>query len=94
MLEQFFAAAGASVAPVEALMDAEPRLQSMRTRAEQMRSLAAVGTQALQYLSSGQSAPGSWKQTSLAQIAAAKEPSGLVRFHFLQPLTDLVNATP
>ena len=75
------------------MMYAEPRLQSIRTRAEQLRGLAAVGTQALHYFSSGVGGPESWKQQSLAQISAAKKPSGLVRFDFLQPLTDLVNAT-
>ncbi|GAC1416143.1 MAG: hypothetical protein NVSMB62_05310 [Acidobacteriaceae bacterium] len=92
-LQQFFAGAGASVAPVEAMMDTEPRLQAIRPRAEQLRGLASVGTQALQYLSSGAAAPESWKQQSLALIDAAKKPSGLVRFVFLQPLMDLVNAT-
>lgn len=92
-LQQFFAGAAASVTPVEAMMDTEPRLQPIRQRAEQLRRLAVVGTQALQYLSSGVAAPESWKQESLAQIEAAKKPSGLVRFVFLQPLTDLVEAT-
>ncbi len=91
-LEQFFASTAASVAPVQALMDESPRLQPIRERAEQLAQLSAIGTQALGYLGGNTPAPAQWKQQSLARIDAAKKPSGLVRFHFLDPLTALVNA--
>ena len=91
LLEQFFASTGASVPEVETIMDSSPRLAEMRTRAEQLSQLATIGTLALKYLQQG-NAPTEWKRASLETIATARKPSALVRFHFLDPLTTLVNA--
>jgi hexosaminidase len=93
VLNNFFATAASSVAPVEAIMANDPRLQSIRSRAEQLAQLAAIGAQAVAYRNTRTPAPAQWKQASLAAIAEAKKPSGLVRFHFLEALTQLVNAT-
>jgi hexosaminidase len=92
-LQHFFQSVGDSVAPVQAIMNAEPRLQPLRTRAGQLADLAAIGMQAVQYLDPGASPPPQWKEHSLAQIEVAKKPSGLVQFDFLDALTQLVNAT-
>ncbi len=92
VLANFFATTASSVAPVETMMAAAPRLQPIRPRAEQLAQLADIGTQALVYLDTGTTAPTQWKQASLATIQEAKKPSGLVRFHFLDSLTQLVDA--
>jgi hexosaminidase len=92
LLQRFFSNAGTSVPEVETMMESSPRLAEMRGRAEQLSQLATIGNQALKYLQDG-SAPGEWKRTSLETIAAAKKPGALVRFHFLDPLSTLVNAT-
>lgn len=91
-LQQFFQNVGDSVAPVQAIINAEPRLQPLRTRAAQLADLAAIGIQAVQYVSTGASAPPQWKEQSLARIELAKKPSGLVQFDFLDPLAQLVAA--
>jgi len=92
LLQQFFSSTGDSVPQVEAMMDSSPRLAEMRVRADQLSQLATIGDQALKYLQQG-NAPADWKRASLDTIATAKKPGALVRFHFLEPLTALVNAT-
>lgn len=91
LLENFYSSTGASVPRVEAIMQASPRLALIRPRAEQLAELSAIGTEALKYVQNG-GAPAGWKAASLEKIATAKKPSGLVRFHFLDSLTELVNA--
>ncbi len=81
-----------SVPDVESLMNNSPRLAEVRPRAEQLTALSNIGLEALNYISSGTTPPANWKQNALAQIEAAKKPVALVRFTFLPPLTDLVNA--
>lgn len=91
-LEEFFTATGGSVDAVERMMEGAPRLQPIRGRAEQLRALAAIGTEAVGYVGAGTASPAGWKQRSLKQIEAAKKPDGLVQFDFLEPLATLVNA--
>ena len=93
VLQQFFASCASSIAPIQALMQNDPRLQPLHERAVQLAQLAAIGTQVLSYLSTGTAAPSHWKEQSLSQIEAAKQPGGLVQFHFLDTLTQLVNAS-
>ena len=92
VLNTFFQAEGASVAPVLSLMHNAPRLAVMQDRAQQLSTLTSIGQKAVLYLSKGTKAPAGWKQASLAQIEAAKKRSAIVRFTFLEPLSDLVNA--
>jgi len=73
-------------------MDRSPLLATARPRAEQLATLAATGQQALDYLSGAKKAPAEWKKSKLAEIEAARKPQALVRFVFLDPLRDLVNA--
>jgi len=91
-LTAWFNAVAASVPAVEQQMQSSPLLAEVRPRAEQLPTLCMTATDALQYLSAGTKAPAGWKATRLAEIAAAKKPSGLVRFVFIDPLTALVNA--
>jgi hexosaminidase len=91
LLGTFFTNVGASVPRVAPTLAADPRLQAIQPRAEQLAALTTIGTQALGYLQNGQ-APAGWKQSSLAQIETTKTPIGLVRFHFLDALSELVNA--
>lgn len=91
-LQDYFAAAGGSVPAVEREAERAPRLQPLKRRMEQLRVLAAIGEQAVGYLSSGSQAPAGWKQQSLASLEDAKKPSEMVRFVFLPQLTELMNA--
>lgn len=91
-LQNFFATVAASIPAVERQAERSPRLQPVKTRIEQLRSLTAIGQQALSYLSTGARAPAGWKQQSLESIAVAQKPVEMVRFVFLPDLTKLVNA--
>lgn len=91
-LDQWFQQVAASAPVVEAQMQQSPRLAEMRTRAQQLPELAKTATDAIRFLSSGKKAPSGWKASKLAQIEAAKKPSAVVRFAFIDSLTSLVNA--
>ncbi|HZU10728.1 MAG TPA: family 20 glycosylhydrolase [Pseudacidobacterium sp.] len=62
-------------------------------RAQQLPELAQIAQDAVRYLT-GETAPAGWKQSSLAAMDATQKPSGMVRFVFLDPLRQLVNAVP
>lgn len=81
----------AAAPKVQAQMDQSPLLAVARPRAVQFGQLGQIGEQALQYLG-GKKAPAGWKQSSLAQIEAARKPQLLVLFTVIDPLRDLVNA--
>jgi hexosaminidase len=91
-LKSFFQGWADSAPAVEAQMDRSPLLATARPRAEQLATLAATGQQALDYLSGAKKAPAEWKKSKLAEIEAVRKPQALVRFVFLDPLRDLVNA--
>ena len=79
---------------IEAALGSSPLLELAQPRAQQFPQLATAGVEALTYLSKGTKAPAGWKQRNLALIEAAKKPQALVRFTFLPPLEELVNAVP
>jgi hexosaminidase len=91
-LKSIFQGWADSAPAVEAQMDRSPLLATARPRAEQLATLAATGQQALDYLSGAKKAPAEWKKSKLAEIEAVRKPQALVRFVFLDPLRDLVNA--
>jgi hexosaminidase len=91
-LNHWFETVANSVPTVEEQMQHSPRLAEMQTRAQQLPELAKTATDAIHFLSSGAKAPAGWKASKLAQIEAAKKPSGIVRFTFIDPLGALVNA--
>ena len=93
LLLHFFETTGASVPQVQTIMSYQPRLADMHLRVEQLTQLSALGIEAVKALSTGTTPPADWKQKSLALIASAKKPSGLVNFTFLPALEQLVNAT-
>ena len=93
-LDQWFRRMMQCVPEVEAQMEGSPRLQAVKTRAEQLTPLAQTGLDAVHYLSSGSKAPAGWKQSKLALIEEAKKPSAIVRFTFIDSLTELINAVP
>ena len=93
-LNTFFQAVGNSVPEVRQQTMISPRLQAIQPRVEQLPALTLAGIEATLYLSSNTSAPAGWKAKNLALVEEAKKPAALVRFTFLQPLTDLINATP
>lgn len=80
------------VPAVELQMQQSPRLAQAKLRAEQLPALARTGQEAINFLSSGTKAPAGWKQAALARIEAARKPSAIIRFTFVDPLTSLVNA--
>ena len=83
-----------SVAPVEAQMQSSPLLAVARPRAQQLTALSRTGMEALDYLSGAKKAPADWKKSHLAEIEAARKPQALLRFTFIDPLHDLVDAVP
>ena len=93
MLLTYFRDEAASVAPVTSAMADAPGLAVMQERATQLTALSEVAQQAITYLRAGDKAPAAWKQASLAKLEEAKKRSAIVQFVFVQPLTDLVNAT-
>ncbi len=90
-LVQFFQAMGAAAPQVQAMLAGTPRLQPMAQRTIQLKQLATIGQQAMEALN-GTRLSAEWKAASLQQIEAGKQPSALVRFTFLEPLTKLVEA--
>lgn len=91
-LTQWFEAVSNSVPTVENQMQRSPRLAEVHERAQQLRGLAKAATDAIHFLASGTKAPAGWKASTLAQIEAAKKPSAVVRFTFIDSLSSLVNA--
>jgi hexosaminidase len=91
-LSHWFDIVAASVPTVEAQMQKSPRLAEIQTRAQQLPELAKTATDAIHFLSSGAKPPAGWKADRLALIEAAKKPSAVVRFTFIDALTALVNA--
>ena len=93
-LEKIFQTWIAAAPAIQAQLAASPLLAAALPRAQQLPQLAAAGSQALSYLAGGAKAPAGWKQRTLALIETAKQPGALVRFTFLPPLEELVNAVP
>ena len=91
-LEAFFTRAAASVPEAKVQMLASPRMADVVPRADQLVELSQTAKEALGYLSSGTKAPAGWKAKSMAQIDDAKKPVALIRFTFIAPLSDLVQA--
>jgi hexosaminidase len=92
LLEKDFQSWIAAAPAIEAQLATTPLLALAEPRAQQLSGLANAGIEALNYLSKGIKAPAGWKQRHLALIEAAKKPQALVRFTFLPPLEELVNA--
>ncbi len=90
-LEQFFRNTAASVPAVQKQIASAPRLEPMRVRSEQLAALSQDGLDALRYVGTPGSMPGGWKERVQARIAEAKKPSALVRFTFLDALSQLVS---
>ena len=91
-LEDWFATLSAALPEVKLQIEQSPKLADIATRADQLQGLINAGQQALGYLAAGKKAPAGWKASNLALIEAAKKPSAIVRFTFIDPLGDLVNA--
>jgi len=76
------------------LMAGSPTMAQAKSRAQQLTGLAAVGVEAISYLSSGLPASAGWKAQQLVILDEADKPQALVRFTMVKPLRDLVNAVP
>jgi hexosaminidase len=93
-LKHIFQSWADSVPPVETQMNGSPLLAVARPRAQQLTALSRTGLEALDYLSGAKRVPAGWKKSKLAEIEAARMQQALVRFTFIDPLHDLVNAVP
>ncbi len=91
-LDDWFATLSAALPEVKLQIEQSPKLADIATRADQLQGLINAGQQALGYLAAGKKAPAGWKASNLALIEAAKKPSAIVRFTFIDPLGDVVNA--
>ena len=77
---------------IQAQLTTSPQLVLAQLRAIQLQQLSIIGLEAVGYLSENNHPPAQWKQHSLDTIAQARQPGALVRFTFLSPLEELVNA--
>lgn len=98
-LSHFFQSVGSSVPEVRELIARNPRLEPITPRLEQLPALTQAGLEAISFLTSNTPAPTGWKSRNLALIEEAKKTTtpdviNPVRYTFLQPLTDLIKATP
>jgi hexosaminidase len=91
-LEKMFRSWVAAAPVIQAQLTTTPLLAIALSRAQQLPLLANAGVEALTYLSTGSKAPAGWKKRNLALIEDAKKPVALVRFTFLSPLKELVDA--
>ena len=91
-LEQAFQRLAAAAPSIDAQMATTPLLAKAAPLAQQLGPLASAGLEALNYISKNQKAPVGWRERQLKVIAVANQPETLVRFTFLTPLTELVNA--
>ncbi|WP_348268586.1 beta-N-acetylhexosaminidase [Edaphobacter sp. DSM 109919] len=91
-LTHWFETVANSVPTVEKQMQHSPRLAEVQQRAQQLPDLAKTAMDAIHFISSGTHASVGWKASKLAQIEAAKKPSAIVRFTFIDSLNLLVNA--
>jgi hexosaminidase len=73
-------------------IEQSPLLSDVSGRAREVPGLAQAGVEAMQFLATGTYTPVGWKKTKLALIDEAKQPSGIVRFTFIEPLVLLVEA--
>ena len=93
-LDHLFKSWNDAAGPIQTALTASPALGTAIPRARQLPELARIGVEALNYLSSSNPPPAGWKQQSLTTIEAGRKPSALVRFTFIGPLQELVNAVP
>jgi hexosaminidase len=91
-LDRYFQNWIAAAPSIQTALSASPALETARPRAQQLTQLAKIGHEAVGHIASSTPAPAGWKQHSLEAIEAAKKPHALVRFTFLSPLQELVNA--
>ena len=91
-LDSLFELIASTMPEVKRQMLGSPRLNLASARADQLTGLAGSARGAIHYLSLGQRAPRGWKAEQRLLVNQAKEPNALVRFTFLDPLSDLVNA--
>jgi len=93
-LEKTFQTWIAASPAIQTQLATTPLLAVALPGATQLQQLSTAALEALTYISNGTPAPPGWKQRNLALIEAAKKPVALVRFTFLPPLEELVNAVP
>lgn len=93
-LETYYKTWRTAAPAIQSTLTTSPALNAALPRARQLATLSTIALEAIHSLSTSTPPTPGWKQQSLATLDAAKKPSALVRFTFLAPLTDLVNALP
>ena len=91
-LDAEFRTLQACVPAVKRQMQTTPLLADVQPRADQLADLASAGLEAVAYLRRQQRAPDAWETRTMAQIQAAQQPSGIVRFTFVAPLKQMIEA--
>lgn len=93
-LAAWFITLSGAVAPAQQQIAASPRLAEVSVRANQLVELTTMGQEAMQYLTDGRKATPDWKKKQSQILDEIRNPSALVRFVILTPLSDLVRAVP
>ncbi len=91
-LRAFFSRTAATVPAMQATIRERPRLQPMEARTTQLAPLCQLALQGLDLLQAGKKATPGWSANADTLLIEAKQPSGIVRFTFIEPLTKLVQA--
>jgi hexosaminidase len=92
LLEAYFQALVACAPALAREINASPKLQEVRTRAQQLPELADLGLQAIDALANSRVMSPDWHSRAIALIAEAEKPSADIHFVFLIPLRSLVMA--
>ncbi len=93
-LNSFFGGTGGSVPEIRQIIARQPRLAAVSVRTQQLPGLTQAGLEAVSFLTSGTAAPAEWKSRNLSLVEAARKPSAIIRFTFLDSLTSLIQAVP
>jgi hexosaminidase len=91
-LEQQFQSWVQSAPGLELLLRRTPLLTEYAPLAQQLASLGAIGTEAVNYIHDPSDLPAGWQKAALAQITAIEKEKTLVRFTVLAPLKQLIQS--
>ncbi len=73
-------------------INSAPLLANIRNRPDQLAELARIGLEAIIFITHHQQPPPNWQAHATANLEAAQQPGGVVRFTFINPLKQLIDA--
>jgi hexosaminidase len=91
-LEQEFQTWVQSAPALGLLLSRTPRLEDYAPLAQQLATLGAIGTEAVDYIHDPSDLPAGWQKAALAQITVIEKEKNLVRFTVLAPLKQLIQS--